>query len=78
MHEIRVPKVGMSTLEVEVTEIFVTPGEQVSAAQVLMSVAADKVDLDIQSDVSGLLDSVTVNVGDDVSVGTVVAYVRPE
>jgi pyruvate/2-oxoglutarate dehydrogenase complex dihydrolipoamide acyltransferase (E2) component len=76
MIEIRVPKVGMSTLEVEVTELPIAVGDSVSVGDEIMVVAADKIDLTIESEHAGVLTKLLVEVGDVVDVGAVVAHLE--
>jgi pyruvate/2-oxoglutarate dehydrogenase complex dihydrolipoamide acyltransferase (E2) component len=73
MIEIRIPKVGMSTVEVEVTELPIAVGDSVSVGDEIMVVAADKIDLTIESEHVGVLSELLVQVGDVVDVGTIVA-----
>jgi pyruvate dehydrogenase E2 component (dihydrolipoyllysine-residue acetyltransferase) len=75
MTDVRVPKVGMSTIEVEVLDILVSVGQRVSEGELLLNVGADKVDLAIESPVAGTVTEVLVNSGDTVEVGDVVVRV---
>jgi pyruvate/2-oxoglutarate dehydrogenase complex dihydrolipoamide acyltransferase (E2) component len=78
MKDIRVPKVGMSTVEVEIGEVLVSPGQRVEPASVIASVAADKVDFDVEAGVTGIVDEVLVGEGSVVEVGTVIARIRED
>jgi len=78
MTDIRVPKVGMSTVEVEIGEVMVSPGQRVEPASVIASVAADKVDFDVEAGVTGIVDEVLVGEGSVVEVGTVIARIRED
>lgn len=75
MTDVRVPKVGMSTLEVEIGQVKVRVGDVVAPPSVICSVMADKVDFDIEAGVDGTVTEVLVSEGDLVAVGTVVARV---
>jgi pyruvate/2-oxoglutarate dehydrogenase complex dihydrolipoamide acyltransferase (E2) component len=77
MIDVRVPKVGMSTLEVEITEILVTVGQSVTSSDVLMNVAADKIDLEIGAGVDGTVVELLVAEGDVKEVGEIVARIEP-
>ncbi len=68
MAEVRIPKVGMSTLDVEVTEILVKVGQ---------TVAADKIDLDIEALVAGTVTEILVEEGDVIDVGQIFAHIDP-
>lgn len=78
MREVRVPKVGMSTIEVEIGRVEVAIGERVEPNSVLMSAEADKVDFDIEAGTSGIVSEILVAVGDVVPVGSVVALIENE
>jgi pyruvate/2-oxoglutarate dehydrogenase complex dihydrolipoamide acyltransferase (E2) component len=77
MTEIRIPKVGMSTLDVEVTEVRATVGQAVSATDILITVAADKIDMDIEAQVAGTITEILVAEGDVIDVGKVFAHIDP-
>lgn len=72
MTDVRVPKVGMSTIEVEVLDVLVTVGQHVAEGELLLNVAADKVDLAIEAPAAGVVAEVLVHSGDTVEVGDVV------
>lgn len=76
--EIRIPKVGMSTVEVEISEVMIDVGDRVSEGQVIMCLAADKVDIDLQSDFAGEIEEILVEEGQEVNVGDIVARIRTE
>jgi 2-oxoglutarate dehydrogenase E2 component (dihydrolipoamide succinyltransferase) len=66
----------MSTLEVEITDLYVAEGDTVSSGQVLMAIAADKVDLEVEASSSGVIERIDATVGDMREVGDVVAVIR--
>jgi len=78
MIEVRVPKVGMSTSDVEVSSIQVRVGDRVAPTSVVVSVAADKVDFDIEAGAAGVVEELLVEEGSVVDVGTVVARIRED
>ena len=78
MKEIRVPKVGMSTVEVEIDQVLVAPGQRVRPGSVIASVAADKVDFEVEAEVDGVVEEVLVSEGAVAEVGTVIARIRED
>jgi pyruvate/2-oxoglutarate dehydrogenase complex dihydrolipoamide acyltransferase (E2) component len=74
--DVRVPKVGMSTVEVEIGEVLAYPGQRVEPSSVIVSVAADKVDFDIEAGTEGVVEEIMVAEGAVVEVGTLVARIR--
>lgn len=75
MIDVRIPKVGMSTIEVEILEILIGPGDNVTVGQSLMTVAADKVDLEVEAPADGTIAEVLVTPGQICEVGDIVARV---
>jgi pyruvate/2-oxoglutarate dehydrogenase complex dihydrolipoamide acyltransferase (E2) component len=76
--EVRVPKVGMSTVEVEIDQVLVTPGQRVQPGSVIASVAADKVDFEVEAEVAGVVEEVLVSEGAVAEVGTVIVRIRED
>jgi len=69
--EIRVPKFGMSGLEVEILELLVAPGDVVAVGQPVAEAASDKVDFTVESEVAGTVRQVVAGVGDMCEMGSV-------
>jgi pyruvate/2-oxoglutarate dehydrogenase complex dihydrolipoamide acyltransferase (E2) component len=76
--EVRVPKVGMSTVEVEIDQVLVAPGQRVQPGSVIASVAADKVDFEVEAEVDGVVEEVLLTEGAVAEVGTVIARIRED
>jgi len=76
--EVRIPKVGMSTVEVEIDQVLVTAGQRVEPDSVIASVAADKVDFDVEAGVSGVVEEVVLAAGSVAVVGDVIARIRAD
>ena len=68
LQEIAVPELGID--EVEVIDILVEVGEQVSAEQGLIAVEGDKATMDIPSPAQGKVKEIRVHTGDRISTGT--------
>ena len=71
MKEIQIPKFGMSTVEVDVVDIFIEVGDRVDAGDALIEVESEKVTLVIESEYSGVVLEVLVAVDQTCSVGDV-------
>ncbi len=69
--DIIVPDLGDFS-DVDVIEVLVAVGESVEKEQSLLTLETDKATMDIPSPVDGVIESLTVNVGDTVSGGTVI------
>jgi len=69
--EIVVPDIGDFDA-VPVIEILVKPGDQVAVEDGLITLESDKATMDIPSPAAGVIESISVNVGDEVTQGSVV------
>jgi dihydrolipoamide dehydrogenase len=68
--EIRVPDIGDFT-DVPVIEIHVSPGDEISPEDPLVTLESDKATMDVPSPVQGVVKQLYVNIGDRVSEGSV-------
>ena len=73
--EIRIEDPG-NTVEVEVIGVMVQPGAQVTAGTVLLEVATDKANADIESPADGVIEELLVAEGDIIPVENVLAVLR--
>ena len=73
--EIKVPDIGNYT-NVPVIEVLVKPGDRVSKDQGLVTLESDKATMEVPSTVDGVVQSISVKVGDEISEGQVVAIVE--
>ncbi len=72
MIEIHIPKMGMSTVEVDVVSVLVAIGDIVASAQVLAEVEAEKASVEIESPVTGRVAAVYFSAGATAQVGDVI------
>src|SRR5690606_24732001 len=75
--EVRVPDIG-DFEEVEVIEVMVSQGDEVSVEQSLVTVESDKASMEIPSSASGRVAELRVKVGDKVSEGSVLVVLEGE
>ncbi|HPO21045.1 MAG TPA: 2-oxo acid dehydrogenase subunit E2, partial [Rubrivivax sp.] len=73
--EVRVPDIG-DFAEVAVIELLVKPGDTIAVEQSLITVESDKASMEIPSSHAGVVQSLTVKLGDKVSKGTPIAIVE--
>ena len=73
--EVKVPDIGNYT-NVPVIEVLVKPGDVVTKDQGLVTLESDKATMEVPSSVAGTVKEVKVNVGDEISEGTVVAVIE--
>ncbi len=74
-YEIVVPTLGESVVEATVAKWFKQVGDSVSTDEPLFEVSTDKVDTEVPSPISGVVQEIRISEGDTVEVGTVVAVI---
>jgi pyruvate dehydrogenase E2 component (dihydrolipoamide acetyltransferase) len=74
--DVLVPDIG-DFKDVEVIEVLVKPGDTVAREQSLVSLESDKATMEIPSPEAGVVQSITVKVGDKVSEGSLILKLEP-
>lgn len=69
------PKAGMNMVEATVVAWRKSPGEQVEKGEPVVAVETDKVELEIEAPVSGVLQEVLVAVDEDAPVGATLGLI---
>lgn len=75
--DVSVPDIGGAT-DVDVIEIMVKPGQSITKDQSLITLEGDKATMDIPSPAAGVIESITVKVGDKVSQGNLILVLNAE
>ncbi|MEZ5549253.1 MAG: dihydrolipoyllysine-residue acetyltransferase [Pseudomonadales bacterium] len=75
--EIRIPDIG-DIEEVEVIEICVAVGDSVGPDDTLIVIESDKASMDVPAGVSGVIEEISVQVGDKVAEGHTIARIAGE
>jgi pyruvate/2-oxoglutarate dehydrogenase complex dihydrolipoamide acyltransferase (E2) component len=78
MKDVHIPKMGMSTVEVDVLRVLVSPGQHVAAGDILVEIESEKANYEIESEVGGTVTEVLVKEGDVKEVGDVVARIEED
>ncbi len=73
--ELKVPDIG-DFESVEIIEVLVAEGDEVSADQEVITVESDKAMMGIPSDMAGVIKTLKVKVGDKISEGDVIAMLE--
>jgi pyruvate dehydrogenase E2 component (dihydrolipoamide acetyltransferase) len=73
--EVRVRDVPYST-NGTIVEVIVEPGETVERSQAILAIETEKAIIDIVTPTAGVLESLTVGLGDTVHTGSIVGFVR--
>ncbi len=74
---ILLPKAGMNMVEATVVAWHKSPGDRVEAGEPVVHVETDKVDLEIEAPVAGVLSRVLVGVDEDAEVGATLGLIDP-
>jgi 2-oxoglutarate dehydrogenase E2 component (dihydrolipoamide succinyltransferase) len=78
VRDVHIPKMGMSTVEVDVLRVLVSPGQRVAAGDAVIEIESEKANYEIEADVGGTVTEVLVNEGDVKEVGDVVVRIEED
>src|SRR5687767_3571047 len=70
------PKLGESIMEATVLKWHKQPGDTVTMDETVLDIATDKVDSEVPSTASGVIEEILYKVNDVVPIGTVIARIR--
>ena len=70
------PKLGESIMEATILKWYKQPGDTVKTDETVLEIATDKVDSEVPSIASGVIEEILYNVNDVVPVGTVIARIK--
>ncbi len=76
MEEVRIPKFGMSTVEVDVTAVHVSVGQTIGVGDPIVDVDTDKVTSTIESEIAGVIIEIAVEVDETYQVGDLICRVQ--
>ena len=77
MIDVQIPKMGMSTVEVDIVAVKVAPGDRVAADSIVVEVESEKANFEIEAGTAGIVKEVLVQEGDEAKVGDVVVRLEP-
>lgn len=77
MTDVHIPKMGMSTLEVDIVAVHVAPGDHVEPQTIVVEVESEKSNFEIEAGVAGTVAEVLVTEGQEAKVGDIVVRVKP-
>src|SRR5919202_1914247 len=75
--DVVMPQMGVSVSEGTITKWLKQEGEEVAADESLLEISTDKVDTEVPSPGSGVLQQILVQEGETVDVGTKLAVIGP-
>ena len=77
MIDVQIPKMGMSTVEVDVVAVHVSVGDRVESETIVIEIQSEKANFEVEAGAAGTVREVLVQEGDEAKVGDVVARVEP-
>jgi pyruvate/2-oxoglutarate dehydrogenase complex dihydrolipoamide acyltransferase (E2) component len=75
--DVQIPKMGMSTIEVDVVAVHVTSGDSVEPQTIVVEIESEKANFEIEAGHAGVVKEVLVREGDEAKVGDVVVRLEP-
>lgn len=75
---LQLPSLGEGVTKASIAGILVSVGDRVAAGQPLIEVETDKVTVEVPADVAGIVETISVRVGDEIQAGDVFATLTEE
>jgi pyruvate dehydrogenase E2 component (dihydrolipoamide acetyltransferase) len=76
--DVVMPQMGVSVSEGTITKWLRSEGEEIGADEPLLEISTDKVDTEVPSPASGVVQQILAQEGETVAVGTKIAVIAPE
>jgi pyruvate dehydrogenase E2 component (dihydrolipoamide acetyltransferase) len=76
--EVVMPQMGVSVSEGTITKWLKSEGEEIAADEALLEISTDKVDTEVPSPATGVVQQILAQEGETVAVGTKIAVIAPE
>jgi pyruvate/2-oxoglutarate dehydrogenase complex dihydrolipoamide acyltransferase (E2) component len=71
------PKAGMNMVEATIVAWHKSPGDRVEEGEPIVDIETDKVEMQVEAPISGVLREVLVNVDEDAPVGATLGLIEP-
>lgn len=78
MIDVHIPKMGMSTVEVEIVTVMVEVGQRVGPEDSVVEIEGDKSSFEVEAGVAGVIAEILVSEGQECEVGDVVVRIDDE
>jgi len=75
--DVQIPKMGMSTVEVDIVHVHVSPGQVVAGSEIVVEIESEKANYEVEAGTAGTVREVLVKEGEVVNVGDVVVRIEP-
>lgn len=77
MIDVQIPKMGMSTVEVDIVKVLVSPGQRVEPSDIVVEIESEKANYEVEAGTGGTVAEVLVAEGDEAKVGDIVVRIEP-
>lgn len=77
MIDVQIPKMGMSTVEVDIVAVHVAPGDRVDKDSIVVEVQSEKANYEVEAGTAGIVKEVLVREGEEAKVGDVIVRLEP-
>ncbi len=78
MIEVKLPEIGEGVTEATIVQWNARTGDRITAGDVLVEIMTDKVNIEVEAEITGRLEAIFADVDEEVRVGTVIARIVPE
>lgn len=77
MIEVKLPEIGEGVTEATIVQWNVDTGGPVTKGDVLVEIMTDKVNIEVEAEISGRLVAILAQPDEEVRVGSVIAHIAP-
>ena len=77
-YEFKMPKLGESITEAAIITWFKNVGDSIEEDEMFLEVATDKVDSEVPSTVTGVVEEILYNANDVIKIGEVIAIIKTD
>ncbi len=78
MHEIKMPKLGLTMQSGTIVKWHKKEGDFINEKEILFEVMTDKVTIEVEANYSGILKKIIITEGEEIPVGEIIAYIGEE
>lgn len=78
MTDVQIPKMGMSTVEVDVLRVLVSEGQRVEPGDLLVEIESEKATFEVEAAAAGVVTEILVSEGETYAVGDVLMRIEDD
>jgi len=76
--DVRIPKLDMTTVEVEISDVHIANGQRIAKGDPLITIEGDKSSFELEAEASGTVHDLGVAKGDVKTVGDLICRIEEE